>query len=175
MKTRIVRLIGLFVVVLALATPGPALAHPLGNFTVNRYSRIEPAGDGVRISYVLDLAEIPTFQEQARIDADRDGQVTDVERDRYAEARAEELRRNLHLTIDGAHLMISEAAGPFEVLGAAVNLYVRDVEETFRRAVAAGATPVMEPSDRFYGDRNAVVKDPAGIVWSLATHIEELR
>lgn len=78
------------------------------------------------------------------------------------------------LTIDGAHVMISEAAGPFEALGAAVNVYVRDVDETFRRAVAAGASAIMEPSDRFYGDRNAVVKDGTGIVWSLATHIEDV-
>lgn len=78
------------------------------------------------------------------------------------------------LTIEGSHLMISEAAGPFQALGAAVNLYVRDVDETFRRAVAGGATPIMEPSDRFYGDRNAVVKDATGITWSLATHIEDV-
>jgi uncharacterized glyoxalase superfamily protein PhnB len=78
------------------------------------------------------------------------------------------------LTIEGSHVMISEAAGPFEAQGAAVNLYVPDVDETFRRAVTAGATPIMEPSDRFYGDRNAVVKDPTGITWSLATHIEDV-
>jgi PhnB protein len=78
------------------------------------------------------------------------------------------------LTIAGAHVMISEAAGPFEALGAAVNLYVPDVDETYERALVAGATSVMPPSDRFYGDRNAVVKDPAGIVWSLATHTEDV-
>ena len=78
------------------------------------------------------------------------------------------------LTIDGAHVMISEAAGAFEALGAAVNLYVPDVDDTYRRALDAGATAVMPPSDRFYGDRNAVVKDRTGIVWSLATHIEDV-
>lgn len=68
---------------------------------MNQYSRIEPMGDGVRIHYVLDLAEIPAFQEQARLDADRDGRVSDAERDQYARARAEELGRNLHLTLNG--------------------------------------------------------------------------
>ena len=34
---------------------------------------------GVGLSYVLDLAEIPTFQEQSRVDADGDGQVSDAE------------------------------------------------------------------------------------------------
>jgi PhnB protein len=78
------------------------------------------------------------------------------------------------LTIGGAHVMISEAAGPFEALGAAVNVYVPDVDDTYRRALEVGATSVMAPSDRFYGDRNAVVKDRTGILWSLATHVEDV-
>ena len=46
----------------ALALPAPASAHPLGNFTVNRYDGIELAGRDVYVRYVLDLAEIPTYQ-----------------------------------------------------------------------------------------------------------------
>lgn len=57
-------------VALALAAPAAALAHPLGNFTINRYSRIEVSGDHLYVVYVLDLAEIPTFQaRQKGIDA----------------------------------------------------------------------------------------------------------
>lgn len=78
------------------------------------------------------------------------------------------------LTIAGAHVMISEASGPFDALGAAVNLYVPDVDDTYRRALEAGATPIMAPSQRFYGDRNAVLKDRTGILWSLATHVEDV-
>jgi nickel/cobalt transporter (NicO) family protein len=46
----------------ALALPVAANAHPLGNFTVNRFSRVEVAESRVYVDYVLDLAEIPTFQ-----------------------------------------------------------------------------------------------------------------
>jgi ABC-type nickel/cobalt efflux system permease component RcnA len=46
----------------ALARPEGASAHPLGNFTVNRYAGIELAGNRVFVRYVLDLAEIPSFQ-----------------------------------------------------------------------------------------------------------------
>src|SRR4029453_13084580 len=53
----------------ALVLPEAASAHPLGNFTVNRFSRVEVADQRVYIRYVLDLAEIPTFQAGA-IDAD---------------------------------------------------------------------------------------------------------
>jgi nickel/cobalt exporter len=71
---------------------GVASAHPLGNFTVNHYSRIEPAGDRVRIVYVLDMAEIPTFQDKPSIDANPEA---------YADQRAESIRQNLHLNLNG--------------------------------------------------------------------------
>ena len=50
-----------------LATATTASAHPLGNFTVNRYAGIEIAGSDVYVRYALDLAEIPTYQLGAQI------------------------------------------------------------------------------------------------------------
>lgn len=78
------------------------------------------------------------------------------------------------LTIAGAHIMISEAGGTFPPAAAAVNVYVPNVDVTYQRALDAGATSIMPPRDRFYGDRTAAVKDRTGIVWSLATHIEDV-
>ena len=48
--------------VAAILAPAAASAHPLGNFTINRFSRLEVRGDRVYVLYVLDMAEIPTFQ-----------------------------------------------------------------------------------------------------------------
>jgi nickel/cobalt transporter (NicO) family protein len=62
------RLLFLAMAIAALALPVAASAHPLGNFTVNRFSRVEVAGPRVYVHYVLDLAEIPTFQ-AGKIDA----------------------------------------------------------------------------------------------------------
>jgi ABC-type nickel/cobalt efflux system permease component RcnA len=53
--------------VAALAWPALAAAHPLGNFTINRFSRIEVSGPRIYVRYVLDMAEIPTYQ-AGRID-----------------------------------------------------------------------------------------------------------
>lgn len=62
------RRLGLLAICLGvLATPSTALSHPLGNFTVNRLAEIELAGDRVYVRYVVDLAEIPTFQERKRV------------------------------------------------------------------------------------------------------------
>ena len=62
------RLALLLAVAAALIGPAAATAHPLGNFTINRFSRVEVSGHRVYVRYVLDLAEIPTFQ-AGRIDA----------------------------------------------------------------------------------------------------------
>jgi len=62
------RIVLLGAIVSALVLPAAASAHPLGNFTINRFSRVEVAGPRVYVRYVLDLAEIPTFQ-AGRIDA----------------------------------------------------------------------------------------------------------
>jgi len=56
-KKLVVLLLGLACLVL----PTVAAAHPLGNFTVNRFSRIEVSGPRLYFVYVLDLADIPTF------------------------------------------------------------------------------------------------------------------
>lgn len=44
-----------------LALPGLLCAHPLGNFSVNHYTRFEARPGGLEIRYVIDLAEIPSF------------------------------------------------------------------------------------------------------------------
>jgi nickel/cobalt exporter len=84
------------VAVAALVWPVAASAHPLGNFTVNRFSRIEVAGPRVYVRYVLDLAEIPTFQ-AGRIDQ---------------RLYARRIARGADLTVDGrpAHLVPVETA-----------------------------------------------------------------
>ena len=46
----------------SLVTSPSAEAHPLGNFTINRYAGIEVAGRDVYVRYALDVAEIPTYQ-----------------------------------------------------------------------------------------------------------------
>jgi PhnB protein len=56
----------------------------------------------------------------------------------------------------------------------AIHVYLADVDAVYRKALDAGAAPMREPADQFYGDRNAQFRDPAGHVWSIATHVEDL-
>src|SRR5258708_13593207 len=47
---------------LALFGAALAAAHPMGNFSVSHYARFELTAQGIQLTYVLDLAEIPTFE-----------------------------------------------------------------------------------------------------------------
>jgi PhnB protein len=53
-------------------------------------------------------------------------------------------------------------------------LYVKDVDASFNKAVAAGAKSVQPVQDMFWGDRFGTVADPFGHSWSLATHKEDV-
>ena len=50
-----------------------------------------------------------------------------------------------------------------------LQLYVDDVALAYKRAVDAGATPIMPPEDTFRGDRFSTAKDPFGHVWAIVT------
>jgi nickel/cobalt exporter len=56
------RLLLVFTVCYLLVPVAAASAHPLGNFTINRFARVEVAGDRLYVRYVVDMAEIPTLQ-----------------------------------------------------------------------------------------------------------------
>ena len=53
-------------------------------------------------------------------------------------------------------------------------VYGPDCDAAFRRAIAAGATATLEPTDMFWGDRLACVADPYGYLWSFATRQKDL-
>ena len=82
---------------------GPrSFAHPMGNFSVNHYSKISLGRDGIRVTYIIDLAEIPTYQElqQGNVTAD----VADPAVTRFVGMRGAEFGRGLSLVLDGQRL-----------------------------------------------------------------------
>jgi nickel/cobalt exporter len=90
----------------AVAAPS-ALAHPLGNFTINHYSRIELGANELRVRYVLDYAEIPTFQERQAMDQNKDRSVSADEQMRYLANQLNSLEPNLHLTLNNAPIPLA--------------------------------------------------------------------
>src|SRR5437867_7690307 len=84
-----------------------ASAHPLGNFTINHYSRLELSTHEVRLRYILDYAEIPTFQEKQTIDKNGDGTLSDDEQAEYLDSKLVELRAHLFLDVNGKPVPLS--------------------------------------------------------------------
>ena len=52
-----------------LIVPAAASAHPLGNFSVNHLTQVRVSADRVDVRYILDEAEIPTFQQRGASDS----------------------------------------------------------------------------------------------------------
>ena len=73
-RRRLAGAVALAACLLALV-PAGASAHPLGNFTINHYAGIRVSADAVLLDFVLDRAEIPTFQEVRRLDPNGDGTI----------------------------------------------------------------------------------------------------
>ena len=74
------------------------------------------------------------------------------------------------LTIGDSMLMISEA-GIREATPAFLYVYVENADETYERALHAGANSLEEPLDTPYGDRRAMVEDRWGNTWQIATYM----
>jgi PhnB protein len=78
------------------------------------------------------------------------------------------------LRIGDSVVMIGGAAPGGATFAGQVHVYVADVDETYARALRAGATSTRPPTDMFYGDRISMVRDPHGNVWAISTHKEDV-
>jgi PhnB protein len=94
---------------------------------------------------------------------------------------AEELRRfpdeagrlmHAEVRIDDTVIMIADATADWPPVPAHVHVYVPDVDATYQRALAAGATSVQEPVKREDDDKRGGVIDPGGTTWWIATKVE---
>jgi PhnB protein len=72
-------------------------------------------------------------------------------------------------------LEMGEARGKYQPMPTTFYVYVQDVDASYQRAVGEGAVSLTPPADQDYGDRVASVRDPAGNLWYLATHVESGR
>lgn len=73
------------------------------------------------------------------------------------------------LVIGDSMVMLADTGGEWPETPAALHIYVRDADETYRRALEMGATSIMEPSDQPHGDRMGGVADEVGNQWWIAS------
>ena len=74
------------------------------------------------------------------------------------------------LRIGDSIIMVSEA-GMRDPMPACLYVYVKDADDTWQRAVNAGAESLESPSNMPYGDRRGIVKDRWGNTWQIATRM----
>ncbi len=84
-----------------------AEAHPLGNFTINHYAGLQISRDRVGIDYVLDMAEIPAFQEIRQLDRDRNHKADAIETVDYPADKCREIHSDLNLRFNKKPLALS--------------------------------------------------------------------
>ena len=74
------------------------------------------------------------------------------------------------MRIGDSLIMVSDGGGVREARPSFLYVYVENTDETYQRALDAGALVIEEPADMPYGDRRATEQDPWGNIWQIATH-----
>lgn len=109
------------------------IAHPMGNFSVNHYTRIEATARGARLRYVLDLAEIPTFELLRAWNIDRNAPQSELQA--HGTEQAREWLKHLRISVDGhpaqaklesVKVNIADGAGNLPILRVDVAASVND-------------------------------------------------
>ncbi len=136
----------------AFLAAGPASAHPLGNFTVNRYSGLDLAPGRVTVAYVLDMAEIPTYQEMANTDADGDGTASPSERQAWANREAPTILAGLSLEVGGRPVTLRAEADSMVFRAGQAGLPILRFVATYRGTLPS-ATGSISYRDGNFADR----------------------
>ncbi len=96
------RFSGVILALLLLALSPAAFSHPMGNSSINHYSGIEVSPSGIKVDFIIDMAELPSYQEMVRrVDSDGDLQVSPEEKAAFLAVIVPELARELSLQLNG--------------------------------------------------------------------------
>ena len=165
-RRRALALLPLFAWLVLFGCGVASVAHPLGNFTVNRFARVRVETGGVRLRYVIDMAEIPAFQESQVMDANHDGEVSGEEAAAYLERLAPRLAEGVVLTNDGERVPLSLKAKTVSMPSGAGGLKTLRIEFDFEGAMheSEGATHRIRFEDANFSERigwREIVIEPA--------------
>lgn len=135
--------------------PSLVRAHPLGNFTINHLAKVSASRSSLHVRYILDIAEIPTFQIMHQQAGDWDTAAMQ----RWADSEIAVVQTGLKIDVDGtpvalhpshAHARLRPGAGGLPIL--------RWVDE-FTSPLQPGSTHRVTVDDQVYADRRIGWKD----------------
>ncbi|MEA2581669.1 MAG: nickel/cobalt transporter (NicO) family protein [Actinomycetota bacterium] len=145
-------LVLLAAVVAVLAMPTVALAHPLGNYTINTAAGLHLQPGQVRVEYVVDMAEIPVAQLTPTIDANHDGVMSQTEGTNWARTFAPTLLPNLSLSLNGRPVVLHSGAVSMVFRPGQAGLQTIRVVAQFQ-GVSGAAAGSFRFADGNYADR----------------------
>src|SRR5689334_11366746 len=125
---------------LTLLAAASAAAHPLGNFSINHYTAIRIERDAIELSYVIDMAEIPTFQE-----IQENGIVAEASHaalPAYLARKAEILRQGLTLIVYGQRTSLRAESPEVIFMPGAGGLPTMKIGVRYRAKLEAGSGPL---------------------------------
>jgi nickel/cobalt exporter len=129
-------------------------AHPLGNFTINHYAGLEVAPDGVGIDYVLDMAEIPAFQEINQLDTNHNRKAEPVETVQYPDKKCLEVNSHLELLINKQPSALKAVKTAVEFPPGVGGLATLRLSCNFQAPMElVGANQLVEFEDKYYPQR----------------------
>ena len=137
---------------LAFALPTAAWAHPLGNFTINHFAGLHVTQQDITVDYILDMAEIPAFQEIALFDANGNGQPDVAESATYHAAKCESLRSDLDLHVNNQSATLALSSSNIEFPPGAGGLLTLRLSCIFNASLTNEASNISF-TDNAYPDR----------------------
>ena len=139
---------------LCLYSSRPLLAHPLGNFAICHYTRLQAEKDEILLLYILDLAEIPTVEEKRQLDGDRDGTICPSEKQNYLAAQSPRLLAGLTLLVNDQPVPLRQVGGELTLSPGAGGLETLKVRLDLRALLSSSETPYRVVfRDRNYENR----------------------
>lgn len=131
-----------------------ALAHPLGNFTINHYAGLHVSGDAISVDFVIDMAEIPAFQEITSFDANGNGKPDSSETLAYHAEKCKSLQADLSLLLNNKPLILTLAFSSVEFPSGAGGLPTLRLTCAFNTTITnAGQLTNLSFADNSYSER----------------------
>lgn len=131
-----------------------AAAHPLGNFTINHFAGLHLTQEKLTLDFILDMAEIPAFQEIAAFDTNGNGQAETAEAAGYHQAKCEAIQPNLPLQLNGRPAPLSLVSSTVEFPSGAGGLPTLRLTCNFQTAFDNKGLPAqIDFENRVYAER----------------------
>jgi nickel/cobalt transporter (NicO) family protein len=157
----------IYTAIIILFAAFSAFTHPLGNFSVNQFSRLEVEKSRIQIKQVLDVAEIPTFQAKDEIDADKNGVFSNDELNAYAAKITPNYLSNLSLNVNNQKLSLNTDSTKVSIKDGAGNLPTLRIEWNLIADSTVADTNTVMFENKNYAERigwnEIIVNQTSGI------------